>query len=307
MNARSTRKRLDSPAAIYLSGLAPGSQWGMRQALKLIADFLSDGVHDAESFPWQDVRFGDSAAVRAMLAKRYAPATTNKMLAALRGVMKQTWRLGLIDSDTYQRAIDIENLRATTLPKGRALDPEEIAGLFQACAEDPSPGGRRDAAMLAVFWGAGLRRAEVAGLDLDDFDDDECSLTVRNGKRRKQRTVYLKREGCELVREWIRERGDDDGPLFCPVSQTGNVRVSRMRGESIRYILRGRQEAAGVEAFSPHDLRRTYISQLLENGVDLITVQQLAGHADAASVTALYDRRGEAAKRQAAKSLRIPR
>lgn len=68
-------KRLHSPAQIYRSGLAPGSQWGMRQALELIADFLSDGEHDAESFKWQDVRFGDTAAVRAMLAERYAPAT----------------------------------------------------------------------------------------------------------------------------------------------------------------------------------------------------------------------------------------
>ena len=92
MSAQAMRRRLDSPAQIYWYGLAPGSQWGMRQALELIAEYLSDGEYDAESFPWQDVRFGDTAAVRAMLAERYAPATTNKMLAALRGVMKECER-----------------------------------------------------------------------------------------------------------------------------------------------------------------------------------------------------------------------
>jgi site-specific recombinase XerD len=251
------------------------------------------------------VRFRDSAAVRSHLAARYKPSTVNKMLSALRGVLKQTWRLGLIDAETYRRAIDIENLRSSALPRGRMLGSEELQELFRVCAEDASPTGRRDSAMLAVLYGTGVRRAELAGLDLDDFDPVACSLTVRNGKRRKQRTVYLARQGCRLVKAWIAERGEAAGALFCPVSQTGTVRVSCMRGESISYILRRRQEAAGVEPFSPHDLRRSYISQLLENGVDVFTVQKLAGHADA-STTARYDRRGEGAKRDAAQGLRIP-
>ncbi len=78
-----------------------------------------------------------------------------------------------------------------------------------------------------------------------------------------------------------------------------------MWGESISFILRRRQEAVRVEAFSPHDLRRSLTSQLLGNGVDVFTVQHLAGHA-VPSTTAKYDRRGEATKRQAAKHFCIP-
>jgi site-specific recombinase XerD len=297
-------ERHDNPARLYLESLSPGSHWGMNHALETIAEFLSDGEHTAETFAWAEVRFRDAAAVRSFLADRYQPSTVNKMLAAFRGVMKQSWRLGLIDAETYRRTIDIDNLRASTLPRGRALEGEELSALFQNCAEDPSPAGRRDAAMLAVLYGAGLRRAEVAGLDLGDFTHDACSLRVRNGKRRKERTVYLAEQGCEMVKAWIQDRGNEPGPLFCPVGQTGEVRTTRMRGESITYILQRRQRAAGVEPFSPHDLRRSCLTSMLENGVDVFTVQKLAGHADP-STTARYDRRGEGAKLEAARGLRF--
>ncbi len=113
---------------------------------------------------------------------------------------------------------DLVEQKGSTLLRGRALEGQELSALFRVCVEDPSPAGRRDAAMLAVLYGAGIRRAELAGLDLNDFTHDACSLRVRNGKRQKQRTVYLAKQGCALVKGWIRERGDEPGPLFCPVN-----------------------------------------------------------------------------------------
>jgi len=142
-------------------------------------------------------------------------------------------------------------------------------------------------------------------LDVDDFDPEDCSVLVR-GKRRKERTVYLTEGGCRYVGAWLRVRGDAPGPLFCPIRQTGEIRITRMHGESISYILRRRQEEAGTGSFSPHDLRRATITHLLDAGVDVFTVQKLAGHADA-TTTARYDRRGEGAKRRAVQSLEIPR
>ncbi len=291
-----------NPAALYMANLSEGSQ-GMRQSLDTIARILDD-QHDAETFPWETVTYRESMAVRMALVERYKPSTVNKMLSTLRGVLKQTWRLGLIDADTYHRAAAVENVKASNLLSGRALDVDEIGQLFKACATDQTAKGARDAAIFAVFYGCGLRRGELAQLDLDDFDPEDGSILVQ-GKRRKQRTVYLTDSGCEYVEVWINHRGDADGPLFCPIRQNGDIPVSRMRGESIAYILRRRQEEAGTEAFSPHDLRRSTVTHLLDAGVDVFTVQRLAGHADA-TTTARYDRRGEKAKRRAVEKLNIP-
>ncbi len=290
------------PAQLYMDNLSAGSQ-GMRQSLEAIATIL-DPHENANTFPWHQVTYGDSMAVRLTLVKRYKPSTVNKMLSALRGVLKQAWRLGLFDADAYHRAADVENVRASTLLSGRALTAEEIRRLFQVCTDDHSAKGARDAAILAIFYGCGLRRTELTRLTVDDFDLADCSILV-NGKCRKQRTVYLNESGCGLVNEWLEHRGTADGPLFCPISQAGEVRVSPLRGESVAYILRRRQEEAGIEPFSPHDLRRTFVTTLLDAGEDVLTVQRLAGHADVAT-TARYDRRGEGAKRRAVQSLAIP-
>ncbi len=295
-----------TPAQLYLAALSSGSQ-GMRQCLDIIAGILDDN-HDADSYPWHEVSYRDSMAVRIALTERYKPATVNKMLSALRGVLKQTWRLGLVDADTYRRAADVENVRNSNLLSGRALASEEIGRLFAACGDD-TPKGARDAALLAVLYGCGLRRGELARLDIDDydaddFDADDCSIKV-HGKRNKQRTVYLAGNGCRHIQAWLRHRGDDAGPLFCPVDQTGEVRVSRLRGESVAYIVKRLQQAAGVDHFSAHDLRRSFVTMLLDAGEDVFTVQKLAGHSDV-TTTARYDRRGESAKRRAVQSLELP-
>jgi integrase len=107
------------------------------------------------------------------------------------------------------------------------------------------------------------------------------------------------------VEAWLQVRGEKAGPLFCPIRQTGEIRLRRLGGESVAYILRRRQEQCGSATFTPHDLRRTFVSTLLEAGVDTFTVQKLAGHADP-TTTARYDRRGETAKRRAAQSLSLP-
>jgi integrase/recombinase XerD len=295
----------ENPAHLYLDGIAAGSRWSMRQALESAARHLSGSEHGADSFPWWEVRYQHTAAVRRHWAEKFKPATVNKLLAGLRGVLKQTWRLGLVDADTYRRAVDIENVSGSALPRGRALETAELGQLFKTCIDESSPAGRRDAAMLAILYGTGMRRAELAGLDVTDLNLPDGSILVRNGKRRKQRTVYLTPEGSQLVKAWLQVRGEEAGPLFCPIRQNGEIPIRRMGGESVAVILRRRQEQTGSATFTPHDLRRTFVSSLLEAGVDVFTVQKLAGHAEPAT-TARYDRRGETAKRRAAQSLSFP-
>lgn len=100
-------------------------------------------------------------------------------------------------------------------------------------------------------------------------------------------------------------RGDDSGALFWPVEKGGRLVARRITGHALRFVLLRRAAQAGVAALSPHDVRRTFVSHLLDAGADISTVQALAGHASIVT-TARYDRRGERAKQIAASLLSVP-
>ncbi len=293
------------PALVYLAHLGPGSRRTMRQALDVIATLVSGGVLDAETMNWPALEYQHTIAIRSALAERYAPTTASKILAALRGVLKESWRLGLMDAETYHRAADLPGIKGERLPRGRALSTGELRSLFRVCGDDPTPAGRRDAAMLAVLYGAGLRRSEVVSLDVGDYEPESGTVTVRQGKGRKDRTGYAANGAQEALEGWLAIRGEEPGPLFLPIDKGGTVHHRRMTDQSVLVVLRKRAGQAGVPQFSPHDLRRTFISDLLDCGADLATVQQLAGHSSP-TTTAHYDRRGERVKKKAAQLLHVP-
>jgi integrase len=294
-----------NPALVYLGRLAPGSRRTMRGALDALAARLTGGSMDALTLPWGELRYQHTAKLRAdLMASGAAPSTVNKHLAALRGVLREAWRLGLMPAEEYRQAVDLEGIRGTTPPAGRALTDGELRALFASCPRD-SVSGIRDAALLAVLYGAGLRRSEAVALECADYDRDTGTLTVRRGKGNKARTVYATNGGKRALDAWIEARGQESGSLFCPVSRGGVVTVAPMTGQAVLWILRRAASRAKVARFSPHDLRRTFIGDLLDAGADLVTVQALAGHANV-QTTARYDRRGERVKLQAAGMLHVP-
>ena len=291
-------------AAVYVASLAPGSRRTMRQALAEVAALLASVPVDPFVFPWGQVRFEHTQLVRAQLAERYEFTTANKMLSALRGTLKAAWQLGQMPAEQYQAAVAVKAVSGATLPAGRALDGDELTRLVAVCQSDDTPAGVRDAAMLVILYKCGLRRAELAGLDLDDYDRRQGALRI-HGKRNKQRLTYLD-DAEALLHLWLVERGNEMGPLFCHVSQEGMVLVEARLSESGIYkMLQRRALLAGVEDISPHDFRRTFVSDLLGNGVDIATVQQMAGH-QSVETTARYDRRGDERKKKAAALLRLP-
>jgi len=294
-----------NPALVYLAGLnSEAGRRTMRQALDVIARLVTSGKADVMTFPWERLRFQHTQAIRARLAEIYSPATVNKMLSALRGTLKAAWQLGQMSAEDYRRAADVKGVRGQTLPAGRELSDGEIRAILDACAADPGPAGVRDAAIFALLYGAGLRRAELVALDREDYNADTGELRVR-GKGNKERIVWVTGGAQDAMSDWLVIRGDAPGPLFWPVNKGGHLSAKRMTAQAIYNMLRKRAAQAGVADFSPHDLRRTFVSHLLDAGADIATVQRLAGHAQV-TTTARYDRRPEEAKRKAAGLLHVP-
>jgi site-specific recombinase XerD len=169
---------------------------------------------------------------------------------------------------------------------------------------------------------------------LEDYDPETRKL-VLTGKRNKQRTTYVTNGAADALHDWLSIRGTQPGSLFVEVNKGGKVLVERqsmvvkpvrkIRGVEVpnkkagQTIYRGgaitsqaiynmiakRAQEAGIKNFSPQDVRRTFISHLLDAGADLATVSKMAGHANI-QTTARYDRRPEEAKRKTAELLHVP-
>jgi len=287
----------------------------MAQALEQVARIASSGHLGAEELPWEAMRYQHAQAIRSALqetisertGRHLSPGYINKTLAALRRVLREAWRLGQMSAEDYHRAADLEPVRGATVLRGRALEPNEVAALFHVLQRDNSPAGSRDAAVLALgLAGGGLRRAEISSLELPrSLDQNTWVLTV-DGKGSRVREVPLKNGSVDALRAWLAHRGDEPGPLLCPVLKGGHVKLRRLSEEAIYRICARRAEEAGVPPFTPHDMRRTYISTLLDRGVDLSIVSKLVGHASGPAVTARYDRRDERAKHAAAETITVP-
>lgn len=289
-----------NPAAVYLAGLSPNSRRTMLAALDIIARLgLGDDSFTARDVPWHKLRFQHTQALRSALAEKYAHTTANRMLSALRGVLKAAWKLGLMTAEDYQKAASVESIRGETVPAGRALSAGELVGLLQSC--EPTPLGVRDAAILSLLYGCGLRRAELVELDFAHYKQEERELVIR-GKGNKQRAVPVGHVAPSLA-DWLALRGEESGPLFWGLGNRN--RGERLTDQAVYNMLRKRARAAGVKNLSPHDFRRTFVGDLLDAGADIVTVQKMAGHASPAT-TSRYDRRGQKAKHKAADLLHIP-
>ena len=293
------------PAHVFLSQLRAGSgRYNQQAALGVMARIVAPEA-DWASFPWHELRYPHTSLIRATLVERYAPATTNRHLSALRRVLRECWKLQLMSGDDYQLAASIENLRFTRIPPGRALTTTELQALFTAIAQDAGPKAVRDAAILGVLANCGLRRSELVALDSSDYQPITGTRAVRQAKHRKDRGLFVTNEAKRALAGWLTLRGAEPGPLFHPVDKVGRIQPRRLTAGAVYAMLKQRAQQAGVADFSPHDLRRTLLTDLQDRGVDLSTAAGIAGHANVAT-TAAYDRRGDDAKRSALELIHVP-
>lgn len=289
---------LTNPAAMYLATLGSvQSRRVMQSRLNRFAKLLQ--LQDWRDIPWREFdRPWLLLAKEALSVDNCSPDTINAVLSMLKGVALQAWELKLISDHRYLRIKNTKSIRGHRIPKRRWLNKNDIVSLLDQCLADDRVQGLRDAALLGLLYGCGLRRSEIVGIDTEHMNEKAGEIRIL-GKGNKERLVYPPARTWEMLREWISDgRGDHAGPLFCRIRKGGVVTTERLTDQSVYYIMKRLIGLTGVENFSPHDLRGSFISYLLDNGEDIKTVADIVGHADVRT-TAGYDRRGEQRKKVA--------
>jgi len=218
-----------------------------------------------------DLTGADARTVRAWLADLHArgldPASIGRKLAALRSCARFLVRRGAIERN-YAREV-----RGPRQPRKLVsfLPADEATQLVEGRAV----GGAsrpRDVAILELLYASGLRVSELSGLDVDALDRPGRAVRVV-GKGRKERIVPFGEPAARALEAWLGLRGEHAGPLFT------NPRGRRLTVRSVYTIVRRSARAAGLtRPVTPHTLRHTFATHLLDRGADLRMIQELLGH-----------------------------
>ena len=306
-----TIRRMDqSPYFVYLARFSGDSRRVMRGCLDRIAAMLAqtpDTPGLGEQFPWERIRYPHVTLLRTQFTERWPSSLShiNVHLSALRGILRECWRLELMTAEEFQRARDVENIKGSREQAGRDIPEDEIAALLAAClADEDERRGIRDAALIAVLQSTGLRRAEAATALIERYNHGERSLKVI-GKGNKERTVYIHPGAVPYLGRWLVTLAQRRGPIFRRIDRWGNISADALTARTIGYIVNERCEQAKVPQLSTHDFRRNFIGDFIDAGGDLVQAQKLAGHASA-TTTAAYDRRPGRALRTAVDRLSLP-
>src|SRR5688500_14872647 len=213
-----------------------------------------------------------------LAGKRYSKTSLARKQATLRAFFRWAKRAGHADSDPARGLISPRLDKK--LPK--FLRSEEIDALMTA--PDSSPAGLRDRALLELLYGSGIRAGEAAKLDVDDIDLDQGEVRIRRGKGGKERRALMGRAAQAAVYEYL-ERGRPALAAKARIGTSGALLLNkfgeRLSDRGIRRTFDKYVEAVGGRLkITPHVLRHSFATHLLENGADLRAVQELLGHAN---------------------------
>ena len=232
----------------------------------------------------------------------YAPNTSSLYVNAVRGVMNEAWRMSLISQDHLLKMRSVKATPGTRLSRGRNLRRSLIRELMDVCAADPRPQGLRDAAVIGILYGSGMRKSESVNLDLAQINFDERSLRVI-GKGNKELIKYAPAWAFAKLQAWLafrreqlKEGEEDDAFLFNRIRRGSHITRERITKHAIYYIARQRGQQVGVKIM-PHDFRRSFITRVIEEH-DLSIAQKLAHHTNI-QTTASYDVRDDNERRMA--------
>lgn len=239
-----------------------------------LADFATR-LEELEAHRWEQVGPRHLRAVLAQLDERgLAPTSMQRKLSALRALLRFLEREGVIPANP---ALGLRPRRARrSLPS--CLSTEEVERLL--AAPDPSTtAGMRDRALLEVLYSAGTRAAETVGLDRGDLDLAGGIARVR-GKGRKERLAPLGRYAVDALRAMLADAGRPRPKQAALHAVFLNARGGRLTTRSLQRIVERHLLAAGIHRpATPHTLRHSFATHLLDRGADLRAVQELLGHA----------------------------
>jgi len=268
--------------------LSPHTVCAYRHDLRELCEFL-DARHGDADWEWNQV---DRLALReyvGRLGRRgLARRTIARRMSAIRTFFRYLHREELIETNAA-RVVRSPRLERT-LPSW--LTRTEADRMFTLAANRSAENtleGVRDHAILELFYSAGLRLAELHGLDITEVDLVGDQVKVR-GKGRKERIVPIGRAAVQALRRWdprreeaVADAGTEDRrALF--VSRSGR-RLSKRRIQDI--VSTALHQASGDESLSTHSLRHSFATHMLDGGADLLAVKELLGHASL-STTRIY-------------------
>jgi integrase/recombinase XerD len=287
-----------NPALVWLDSLgSPVSIRNYTSTLNTLCSYMDN--KDLYTYQWSKIDYTKIIELRRFLYdKSAAIGSINTYLSVIKSVCREAWRLGLISTDCHLKIQDVTRARGEQNLVGKALTVKELRVLTNYGVDSNNPKELRDSAMLILAYGAGLRRCEIVSLNKSDFQEDFIRVT---GKGRTQRIIYLPKPVIKVLNTYLKVV-NNCSVLFPRMYSGGHTMNQRLNPASMINIIERRCENTGVSRFTPHDLRRSYATNLINSGVDLFTVKELMRH-KSLETTQRYDMRLDLVRKKAIEKL----
>ena len=278
--------RIDLYAALLAAARSPRTQSARVQDVTDLARFLglAEPAAAAELVVSGTVGQANAFALgysRHLRDRGLTPGTINRRLSTLRTLVRLARRLGLIDW-----ALDVEGMRAQTYRDTAGPGTAGMAALVErARAAATTPKGKRDWALLALLYSAGLRRAEAAALDVGDVDLDARKVRVVGKGTTEARWLPMSRAAAEALAAWLAVRPGGSPALFVRLDAAAGE-PARMTTDGLYYVFTALGRAAGLSRrLTPHMIRHASITRLAERtGGDMPRIQEFSRHAKVETV-----------------------